>query len=69
MAEPVRKKNKEDKKKKFWKYRQNHSEWKEQTLATGVNTTKASKKNLKVKYFNYDKKSYYANNCIKSSKN
>ena len=35
-----------------------------------INITKAiSKKKLKIKYFNCNKKNYYINNCIKSLKN
>lgn len=63
MVEPAIKKNK---KKRFQRHKQKQ---KKQILTTKVNITKALKKKLKVKYFNYDKKSYYTNNCIKPLKN
>ena len=69
VAEPAKKENRKDKKKRFWGQRQEHTrERKEQSPATGVNEA-APKKKLKVRCFNYDKKGYYANNYIESPKN
>ena len=68
-AEPAKKEDRKDKKKRFRGQRREHTgERKEQTPATGVNKT-APKKKLKVRYFNCNKKGHYANNCIKPPKN
>ena len=68
-AAPAQKKDKKDKKKRFWGQKREHiGERKEQIPATGIIET-ASKKILKVRYFNCDQKGHYANNCIKSLKN
>ena len=67
--ESAKKEDRKDKKKRFRRQRREHTEeQKEQTLATGINKA-ASKKKLKVRCFNCDKKDYYANNCIKPPKN
>lgn len=65
IVELAKKVDKKNKKIRFWGQRQEHiGERKKQTPATNVNVTKtAPKKKLKFKYFNYDKKGYYANNC------
>ena len=70
-AKLAKKKDKKNKKKRFQGQKQKHiREQKRQILATGVNVTKAaSKKKLKVRYFNYNKKGHYTNNCTKLSKN
>ena len=67
MAEPAKKKNRKDKKKRFrgqkWEY---IGEWKEQIPTTNINVTKViPKKKRKVRYFNCDKKSHYTNNYTK----
>ena len=68
-AEPAKKEDMKDKKKRFRGQKREHmGEWKEQTPATGVNKA-APKKKLKVRCFNCDKKDHYANNCIKPPKN
>ena len=66
-----KKKNKKDREKMFWQHRQEYTkEQNKEILATDFNITKiAPKKKLKIRRFNYDKKSYYANNCIKPLKN
>ena len=67
--ESAKKEDKKDKKKKFQGQRREYTkEQKEQTPATGINKA-ASKRKLKVRYFNYNKKGYYANNCTKPPKN
>ena len=72
MAELPKKNNWKDKKKKFQDQRRKHiEEQKEQTLATSVNTINIlKKKNNKrdiseIIYFNWNKKSHFASNCIK----
>ena len=68
-AEPAKKEDRKDKKKRFRGQRQEYTgEQKEQIPATGVNEA-ALKKKLKVRCFNYNKKSHYANDCTKPSKN
>ena len=68
-AEPDKKENKKDIKKRFRGQRREHTgERKEQTLATGINKT-APKKKLKVRCFNCNKKGHYANDCTKPPKN
>ena len=68
-AEPDKKEDRKNKKKRFREQRQEYTgEWKKQTPATGVNKT-APKKKLKVRCFNSDKKGHYANDCTKSLKN
>ena len=64
-AEPVKKEDKKEKKKKLWNQRRERTG--EQTPATRVNT-KAPKKKIKARYFNYNKKGHYANECTKSPK-
>ena len=66
-----KKDNRKDKKKRFQGQRREHiGEWKEQTLVTNINTTNVSKKKKKrrdiseITYFNCDKKSHFASNCI-----
>lgn len=66
---PAKKKDKKDKKKKFWGQKREYiGEQKEQTLAAGVNTTDISKKKKKrhniskIMYLNCDKKGHYTNN-------
>ena len=73
MAELPKKNNKNDKKKSFRNQKQKYTrEWQEQTLATSINTTNVLKKKKKrrdiseIMYLNYNKKSYFANNCTKS---
>ena len=65
-AEPAKKKDRKDTKKRFLNQRREHT--RKQTLTTGVNT-KAPKKKIKAKCFNCNKKSHYANNCNKPPKN
>ena len=65
-AEPAKKKNRKEKKKRFWNQRQEHTG--EQTQVTGVNT-KAPKKKIKTKCFNCNKKRHYANEYTKPLKN
>ena len=66
IVEPAKKKGKT--KKRSQRYKEKYiSKWKEQFLATDVNT-KALKK-IKAKCFNYNKKGHYANNCTISPKN
>ena len=60
MAEPAKKKDRKDKKKSFQNQRWEYNS--EQTLATGVNT-KVTKKKIKARCFNCNKKSHYANNA------
>lgn len=72
VAEPLEqgKKDRKNKKKKF----QERREWKDQILTTTTNASDFSLKKTKkrhgcdlskVMYYNFDKKSHYANNCIK----
>ena len=61
-AEPAKKKDRKGKKKRLRNQRREHTG--EQTSATGVNT-KAPKKKLKARCFNWNKKSHYANECTK----
>ena len=71
VAEPAKKEDKKDKKKRL----QNHKwEQNKQTPAIGNNTKVLKKKKKrrnpsKVTYFNCDKKSHYANNYTKPPKN
>ena len=70
-AEPAKKEDRKDKKKKLRNCRREQSE---QTLATGDNTEAPKKKEKRrdpseVTCFNCDKKSHYANNCTKLLKN
>ena len=65
-AEPAKKKSRKEKKKRLWNLRQKHTS--KQTPATEVNT-KAPKKKVKARCFNCNKKSHYANECIKPPKN
>ena len=66
-AESIKKES--EKKKKSWEHRRKRiGKWKKQSLAIGVNT-KAPKKKIRAKCFNYNKKSHYTNNCIEPSKN
>ena len=68
-AEPAKKEDRKDKKKRFRGQRREHiEEQKEQTPVTGINEA-APKKKLKVRCFNCDKKGHYTNNCIKLPKN
>ena len=66
VAEPAKKEDKKKKKKRLRNQRREHTG--EQTPATGVNT-KALKKKIKARYFNYNKKSHYANECTEPPKN
>ena len=65
-AEPAKKKDRKEKKKRLRNHGREHPG--EQTPATGVNT-KAPKKKIKAKCFNYNKKSHYTNEYTKSPKN
>ena len=65
-AEPAKKEDRKEKKKRLRKQRWKHTN--EQTPTTRVNT-KAPKKKLKARYFNCNKKGHYANECIKPPKN
>ena len=71
VVELTKKEEKKNKKKIFQRQRRKHTrEQKKQISAIGVNITKAiSKKKLKIRYFNYNKKGYYINNYTKPSKN
>ena len=71
VVKPAKKKDKKDKKKRFYEQKRKYTrEPKKQTLATNVNVIKAIlKKKLKVRCFNYNKKSNDIKNCIKSLKN
>ena len=59
-AEPAKKEDRKERKKKLWNQRREHTG--EQTPAIGVNT-EAPKKKLKTKCFNYNKKGHYTNEC------
>ena len=60
---------KRPKKKSQEQKREHTREQKKQILAIDINITKAfQKKKIKAKYFNCNKKGYYANNCIKLKK-
>lgn len=66
------KKDKIDKKQRFWKYQQDYiGEQKKQTLATSVNITEADskKKYSDITYYNCDKKSYYLKCYLEPPKN
>ena len=69
-AEPAKKKDRKEKKKRLQNQRREHTG--EQTPTTGVNT-KAPKKKLKTRCFNCNKKGHYANEytepCHKPPKN
>ena len=68
-VEPAKKKDKKDKKKRFWGQKRKYTgERKKQTPATDVNKA-VPKKKLKVRCFNCDKKGHYANNYTKPPKN
>ena len=68
-TEPAKKKDKKEKKKRSQGQRQERTgEKAEQSLAIGVNT-KVPKKKIKAKYFNYNKKGHFANECTKPPKN
>ena len=68
-AKLAKKKDRKDKKKRFRGQKREHTEeQKEQAPATGINKA-ASKKKLKVRCYNCDKKGHYANNCTKPPKN
>ena len=63
MAEPAKKQG--EMKKRSWRQKRKHTrERKEQFLATNVNI-KASKKKIKTRCFNCNKKGHYINNCTK----
>ena len=64
-AKPAKIKDQKDKKKRFRNQKREHTE--EQIMATGVNTN-TSKKKIKARCFNNNKKSYYANKCTKLPK-
>ena len=66
MAEPAKKEDKKEKKKRFRNQRQEHTG--EQTPATEVNT-KALKKKVKARCFNCNKKGYYTNESTEPPKN
>ena len=70
-AELAKKEDKKNKKKKFRRQRQEHiGERKKQILVINVNITKTIlKKKPKIRCFYYNKKSYYAYNCIELLKN
>lgn len=68
----LRQEKKNDKKRKFWEYKQDFiGEQKEQTLATSVNTTEADlkKKYLDIIYYNCDKKDHYSKSYPEPPKN
>ena len=65
-VEPAKREDRKKKKKRLRNQRREHIG--EQTPVIGVNT-KALKKKIKARYFNYNKKSHYANECTKSPKN
>ena len=64
-AELAKKKYRKKKKKRLRNQKWEHTE---QTLATGINI-KGSKKKIKARCFNYNKKGHYTNECTKLSKN
>ena len=66
VAEPAKKEDRKEKKKRFQNQRREHTE--KQTPATDVNT-QAPKKKIKARCFNCNKKGYYANKCTKPPKN
>ena len=66
VAEPAKKEDKKNKKKRLQNQRQEHIC--EQTPTTDDNT-KAPKKKIKARCFIYNKKSHYANECTKPLKN
>ena len=61
-AKPAKKKDRKERKKKLRNWKREHTGV--QTPATGVNT-KALKKKLKTRCFNYYKKGHYANEWTK----
>lgn len=70
-AKPL-KQGRKDKKKRTKKHKQNYTGEQKDTLAIGDNTIDASKKDSRKKRntsiiicYNYNKKNYYASNCIK----
>ena len=65
-AEPAKKKDRKEKKKRLQNQRRKYTG--EQTPATGVNT-EAPKKKVKARCFNSNKKGHYANECTKPPKN
>ena len=66
VAEPAKKKDRTEKKKRLRNQRREHTG--EQTPVTRVNT-KILKKKVKARCFNCNKKGHYANKCTKPPKN
>lgn len=70
-AEPAKKKDRKNKKKRFRGQRQKHTGKRDdQTQTTNINITEAvEKKKFKIRCFNCDKIGHYIKNCIKPLKN